>query len=129
MSRGDLRASKVGIIGSMMNIRNQLLTAVAIIGVSATHAHAQGDFYNRDKYEAVRDRIQPDFDPEPVRLGAFIVDSSLNLGAALNDNVLASNGDTPATAEEEDTIVDLGVDVPKFSQRRNTSLREKRGEA
>ena len=88
----------------MLSLKTQSLMAVAVFGLTAGYADAQSDFYNRDKYEAVKDRRQAEFDPEAVRLGAFIVNSDVTIGAATTDNVFATNGNTPAEAEESDVI-------------------------
>lgn len=95
----------------MMKLRTQLLCAIATMGVAATHANAQQDFYSRDKYEAVKDRNQPDFDPEAVRLGTFLVNAGLTAGVTATDNVFAASGNTAAEPEESDTIVNLSADV------------------
>ncbi len=90
----------------MTKLRNLSLMTVAAIGLMAATANAQSDLYSRDKYEAVEDRKQPDFDAEPVRLGTFLVDSALEVGVGATDNVFASDGD-----EESDTILNLGVEA------------------
>lgn len=64
------------------------------------------NYYSRDKYEAVRDRVQPEFDPEPVRLGAFVVKSMAEAGLTSNDNVFATS-----TNEQSDVVARVGVDV------------------
>lgn len=88
----------------MTRLKRISLVSVAVCGLMASTAVAQdGNFYSRDKYESVTDRTQPKFDPEPVRLGAFLVDSSLQAGVTATDNALASQTD-----EESDLIVRLG---------------------
>ncbi|MGH1421781.1 MAG: outer membrane beta-barrel protein [Hyphomonas sp.] len=88
----------------MTQLKRMSLVSVAVCGLMASTAVAQdGDFYSRDKYEAVMDRSQPKFDPEPVRLGAFLVDSSLQAGVTATDNALASS-----TNEESDIVVRVG---------------------
>ena len=88
----------------MKTLRTQSVVAIAVLGLTAGYADAQSNFYNRDKYEAVKDRSQPDFDPEAIRVGTFIVNSDVTIGAAATDNVFATNGNTPADAEESDII-------------------------
>ncbi len=67
-------------------------------------ANAQDNFYSRDKYEAVTDRNQPEFDPEPIRLGAMILRSSAEAGLTYNSNVFASGAN-----EESDTVARIGA--------------------
>ena len=88
----------------MLSLKTQSIIAVAVFGLTAGYADAQSDFYSRDKYEAVKDRRQAEFDPDPVRLGAFVVNSDATIGVATTDNVFASNGNTPEEAEESDVI-------------------------
>ena len=91
----------------MSNFKRFCLLSVATGGILATAASAQGqNYYSREKYEAVLDRRQPAYDPEPIRLGAFLVDSSLNGSATYTDNVQATENN-----EISDTIVRIGVDV------------------
>lgn len=88
----------------MTRLKRLSLVSVAMCGLMTSTAVAQGgDFYSRDKYEAVTDRAQPKFDPEPVRLGAFLVDSSLQAGVTTTDNAFAA-----PTNEESDIIVRVG---------------------
>ncbi|MEH6810518.1 MAG: outer membrane beta-barrel protein [Hyphomonas oceanitis] len=101
----------------MSNFKRFCLLSVATGGILATAASAQGqNYYSREKYEAVLDRRQPAYDPEPIRLGAFLVDSSLNGSATYTDNVQATENN-----EISDTIVRIGVDV---AARTNWSVHE-----
>lgn len=101
----------------MKNLRNMSLLAIAASGLVVSHANAQSDFYSRDKYESVTERAQPDFDPEPVRLGSFLVQSDLTVGASTTDNVLAASGNpfvdglgaTIQDPEESDTILSAAI--------------------
>lgn len=90
----------------MSKIRNTSLLAIVAIGATVVNANAQDDFYNRSKYQAVGERAQPEFDPEAVRLGAFLVDSSVTAALATTDNVFADAND-----EESDTIISGALDV------------------
>ncbi len=73
----------------------------------AANAVAQGqNYYSRDKYESVLDRHQEAFDPEPIRLGAFLVNSHASASATYIDNVQATNSN-----KISDTIVRIGVEV------------------
>ncbi len=83
----------------------------SVIGLSATAAYAQSEYFDREKYEAVTDRYQPDFDPEPVRLGAFLVNAEGSLEVTSDDNIFAANGNDAANAEESDTILSLGLNA------------------
>lgn len=91
----------------MTDLKRVCLMGVAVAAVASTAAHAQGDnYYSRDKYTAVTDRSQPDFDPEPVRLGAFSVRPALVAGVSYSDNVYFA-GDN----EESGVNGRLGVEV------------------
>lgn len=75
----------------MSDLKRLCLTSVAICAISAP-ALAQGEnFYSRDKYEAVLDRPQPAYDPEPVRLGAFVVSARGDVGVSYTDNVFVTS--------------------------------------
>lgn len=91
----------------MSNLKRLSLMSAAACALMTSVAVAQTDnYYSRDKYEAVRDRVQPEFDPEPVRLGTFVVRSMLEAGLTANDNVFAT-----ANNAESDVIARVGVDV------------------
>ncbi len=101
----------------MNNIKRYCLLTVATCTVITTHAAAQsGNYYSRDKYEAVTDRPQPAFDPEPVRLGAFVVNATGVAGATATSNAYGSPVD-----EQSDIIARIGADV---SARTNWSVHE-----
>ncbi|WP_213268735.1 outer membrane beta-barrel protein [Hyphomonas sp.] len=89
----------------MTDLKRMTLTSVALCAIVASVANAQGnDFYSRDKYTAVQDRAQPEFDPEPVRLGAFMVRPVAELGVAYSDNIFVSSQD-----EQSGAIGNAGV--------------------
>ena len=91
----------------MSNFKRVCLLSVAAGGLVAANAVAQGqDYYSRDKYESVLDRYQEAFDPEPIRLGAFLVNSHASASATYIDNVQATNSN-----KISDTIVRIGVEV------------------
>lgn len=91
----------------MSKLKRLSLMSAAACALMTSVAVAQTDnYYSRDKYEAVRDRVQPEFDPEPVRLGAFVVKSFVEGGLTANDNVFA----TPNN-EQSDVIARVGADV------------------
>lgn len=77
-----------------------LILSVALTGT----ATAQNEYFSRDKYIAVLDRQQPDFDPDPVRAGAFSVRSYAEAGAEYETNVFAEEED-----EDADTVISLEV--------------------
>ena len=83
-----------------------LLSAAACAFVAPMALGQTDNYYSRDKYEAVRDRVQPEFDPEPVRLGAFRVRANAELGVTATDNVFASNSN-----EQSDVIARAGANV------------------
>jgi hypothetical protein len=91
----------------MSNFKRFCLLSAATGGILATSVSAQGqNYYSREKYESVLDRRQPAYDPEPIRLGAFLVDSSLNGSATYTDNVQATENN-----KISDTIVRIGADI------------------
>lgn len=91
----------------MSKLKRMSLMSVAACALIAPVAFGQADnFYSRDKYEAVMDRVQPEYDPEPIRLGSFLVRSQADLSVTATDNVYASS-----TATESDVIARAGVRV------------------
>ncbi len=94
----------------MNKIKRLSLMSVAVGALIAGVASAQDagaeNFYSRDKYEAVRDRVQPEFDPEPIRLGTFVVNAVAEAGLTATDNVFAS-----ATNTKSDVIARIGAQV------------------
>lgn len=102
----------------MKNIRKTALLSVASCSLIAGTAIAQesSNYYSRNKYEAVTDRRQPEYDPEPIRLGAFLVKSQAVAGLTYNSNVLASNSD-----EQSDVVAHVGVEA---DARTNWSVHE-----
>lgn len=95
----------------MSNLKRVCLLSVAVGALMTTTAMAQTqNYYSRDKYEAVRDRAQPEFDPEPVRLGAFLVRSQADLSVTAIDNVFAT-----ANNEQSDIVGRIGGQVSASS--------------
>lgn len=89
----------------MTDLKRLSLMSVAVCAVATSAAQAQeGDYYSREKYTAVTDRFQPEFDPEPIRLGAFRVSSSAEASVSYSDNVFFS-----AANEESGAIGRVGV--------------------
>jgi hypothetical protein len=74
-----------------------------IAGTATAQGQGSENYYSRDKYEAVNDRRQPTFDPEPIRLGTFIVNAKGVVGVTSNSNVYAQNNN-----EKSDVIVRVG---------------------
>lgn len=106
----------------MSNLKRLSLLSVAVGALVTTTAVAQTEnYYSRDKYEAVRDRPQPEFDPEPVRLGAFLVRPQADLGVTSSDNILASSSNA-----QSDVIARIGGSVSATS---NWSVHEIGGDA
>ncbi len=79
-----------------------LTTAVAAFLAPAAMAQDGENPFLRGRYTSVTERGQPEFDPEPVRVGTFNVNASLGASAAYNDNVFASPNN-----ERSDTIIRL----------------------
>ncbi len=91
----------------MSKLKRVSLMSVAACALIAPVAFGQGsDFFSRDKYESVRERVQPEFDPEPIRLGTFVVRSMGEAGLVSNDNVFATSGN-----EQSDIVARVGADV------------------
>ena len=91
----------------MTNLKKFTLFSAVALTAAPMYAVAQsGDYYSRDKYEAVRERYQPAFDPEPLRLGAFIMNGGAELGLTGTSNATGS-----VDMEESDLILRYGGDV------------------
>ncbi|MBY9067955.1 outer membrane beta-barrel protein [Hyphomonas sp. WL0036] len=91
----------------MTDLKRLSLMSVAMCAVATTAAHAQeNNYYSRDKYTAVQDRSQPEFDPEPVRLGAFMVRPAAEASVSYSDNVFFSGAN-----EESGMIARVGAEV------------------
>jgi len=73
----------------MLGLRTAALVGVAIAAMTAQTATAQ-EFFKRDRNVGVLERPQPEFDPEPVRLGAVEARTSLGVGGYYIDNVFAT---------------------------------------
>jgi hypothetical protein len=86
-------------------MKNKSIVAVGVLMGTASFlpAMAQDDYFNRSRYVAVTDRVQPEFDPEPLRLGSTIVDAQAEAGVTSNSNIFASD-----TAKESDVIARIG---------------------
>lgn len=79
-----------------------LTTAIAAFLAPAAMAQDGENPFLRGRYTSVTERGQPEFDPEPVRVGTFNVNASLGASAEYNDNVFAA-----PTNEQSDTIIRL----------------------
>ena len=85
----------------------------ATVAIASPLANAQ-EFFTRDRYTRVTDRFQPDFDPEPVRVGTFLANPVLTAGIEANDNIFAVpdgvvDGDGNTISADSDVIARLGV--------------------
>ena len=69
-------------------------------------ATAQESYFDRDRYTAVYERAQPEFDPEPLRAGAFELSPELEAGVGTISNLFAATTD-----EVEDVVL---VAAPKL---------------
>ncbi len=94
----------------------QLLITTAIAATIVPAAAAQDNPFARGRYVDVTTRVQPEFNPQPVRAGGFDVTSSLGVSAASNDNIFATE-----TGEESDTILRVN---PEVSARSTWSVHE-----
>lgn len=83
-----------------------LLLTTALIGVLAPVASAQDNPFLRGRHEAVTQRAQPEYDPEPIRAGSFQISSSLLAAAEYNDNVFGQASNTV-----EDTVIRIRPEV------------------
>lgn len=90
------------------SIKCSVLVAMGIaLGTGAVAAQEDEDFFIRNKYEAVTDRAQPEFDPLPIRVGAFEARPEVNFAAGFTSNLFAVSDN-----EVDDTFI--GV-APKLS--------------
>ena len=76
----------------MFGYRSVILMGAALSAIAFQAATAQ-EWFQRDRNTAVMDRAQPEFDPEPIRLGAIEARPSLGLGGYYIDNVFATADD------------------------------------
>jgi hypothetical protein len=84
-----------------------LLLTTALAGVFAPAAFAQGDNpFLRGRHTAVTERGQPEYDPEPIRAGSFVVSSNLLAAAQYNDNIFGQSSNAV-----EDTIIRIRPEV------------------
>ncbi len=68
--------------------------AAAVATLPAAAQAADGDsFFQRDRYTAVNERQQPEFDPEPIQSGALLLRPQLEVGAGARSNLFASSND------------------------------------
>jgi len=110
----------------MKNQYKLVLIAAASMGLTAPGAIAQdaptapkdSNYYSRDKFEAVKNRWQPEFDPESVRIGTFLVDPRLELSATSDSNVFASETD-----EASDVVAYIAASVIARTDWNNHEMR------
>ncbi|WP_084395821.1 outer membrane beta-barrel protein [Henriciella aquimarina] len=77
------------------------LSAAAVTAsiLGAAQADAQESFFERNRYVSVTERAQPEYDPIPIRLGAFEATPELRTGVGQRSNLFASS-----TNEVDDTF-------------------------
>ncbi|MEM7662263.1 MAG: outer membrane beta-barrel protein [Pseudomonadota bacterium] len=75
----------------MFGYRSAILMGAAVAVAGLQTASGQEDYFQRDRNVAVLDRPQPEFDPEPIRLGSFQARSSFAVGGYYVDNVFATD--------------------------------------
>jgi len=85
---------------------NRLLLTTCLLVASPTVASAQEQPFLRGRYVEVTARDQPDYNPQSIRSGAFIITSSIGLSARQTDNVFAV-----ADKRDSDTAVHI---TPRF---------------
>jgi hypothetical protein len=81
---------------------------VALAGAVAPAAIAQTKENNpffRHRFIAVTERAQPEYDPQPLHAGAFMINSSLGVAAIYNDNIYAQHD------KKSDGILDVTPQV------------------
>jgi hypothetical protein len=89
----------------MYYVKRLSLVGLAACTFYTPLAHGQsGSYYSRDKYLAVTQRSQPEFDPEPVRIGVLQVRSALEADARYSDNIFVLSDN-----KESGAIGSLGV--------------------
>lgn len=86
-------------------LRSSAIGTLAILLLSPLAA-AQENMFARDRYTAVTERAQPDFDPEPIRLGAFLARPVLEAGLAYQSNIFAA-----ASGEVADVIATFAPSI------------------
>lgn len=86
-------------VGNMTFIRSAALGAVIVV-IGAGSASAQ--MFNRDRNTSVRERSQPEYEPDGVELGAFTLYADVPISVSYDDNVFATDTDA-----ESDVIVGL----------------------
>ncbi|MEM9178110.1 MAG: outer membrane beta-barrel protein [Pseudomonadota bacterium] len=75
--------------------------AVSVIALgSGTVVAQEEDFFIRNKYEAVTDRAQPEFDPLPIKFGVFDAKTELGFSGGYTSNLFATDQN-----ETSDTFV------------------------
>lgn len=77
-----------------------------VFALLAPLSAAQENLFARDRYTSVTERAQPDFDPEPIRLGRFLARPVLDTGLAYQTNIFAA-----ASGEVADVIATLAPSV------------------
>lgn len=93
------------------------------VAVFAVDTAAGQSYFQRDRYESVDERTQPEFDPVPVRVGTFLVRPALDAELIFDDNVLAAPDGVPGP--DSDTIVRI---VPRVNARSNWANHEIAGD-
>ena len=73
---------------------------------SGAFAQEDEDFFARDKYEAVTDRAQPEFDAISIRTGAFDVRPVLRFSTGMTSNLFATSAN-----EVDDVFVGIAPSV------------------
>ncbi len=93
-----------------------LTTALAAILAPVAAAQSDNNPFERGRYTAADARPQSEYDPEAIRAGAFLIDSSVGLSAEYNDNVFAETNN-----EDADTIIRI---TPQVQARSDWSVHQ-----
>lgn len=104
----------------MKNGLSKLALTLALAAAAAPTALAQvgdgSDQFVRNRFTAVQERPQPEFDPQPLMLGAFSVNTSVTAQARYNDNIFFQPNN-----KTEDTIIEI---APQADFRTNWAVHE-----
>lgn len=76
------------------------------VGTGGAHTQADEDFFIRNKYEAVTDRAQSEFDPLPIRTDGFEIRPEIGFSAGATSNLFATGEN-----EVDDTFLGIAPSI------------------